>query len=191
MSPILPFNVQLAGTPYHKPKIMMNMSKKEVSGLCFGFFLSPKRHSPIASCFVILHFPNFLHYIKTSSPTTTTSLIRMPAAVIDALVIGAGWSGLTAALQLSKAGKRVVCLEARKRLGGRAFTHSWKDDTPMENNERALPANEKGYTVDFGCSYIHGYEEGNPVKEVAKRYGVVSPSSLSLSFLKYKLLPSR
>lgn len=100
-----------------------------------------------------------------------------PSPPLDALIIGAGWSGLTSALQLSKAGKKVLCLEARKRIGGRAFTHSWNDDTPMDNNERTLINNEKGgYAVDFGCSYIHGYEEGNPVKEIAKRYGVVSPS---------------
>ncbi|UZJ54169.1 hypothetical protein CBS101457_003489 [Exobasidium rhododendri] len=95
-----------------------------------------------------------------------------PSPPLDALIIGAGWSGLTSALQLSKAGKRVLCLEARQRIGGRAFSHSWNEDTPMENNERILPANEKGFVVDFGCSYIHGYEEGNPVREIAKRYGV-------------------
>ena len=102
----------------------------------------------------------------------------MPSGPLDVLVIGAGWSGLTAALQLSKAGKNVVCLEARKRIGGRAFTHTWNDKTPMDNNDRTVASGEEGggdsYAVDFGCSYIHGYEEGNPVKEIAKRYGVVS-----------------
>jgi monoamine oxidase len=100
------------------------------------------------------------------------------ASPIDALIIGCGWSGLTSALQLTKAGKKVLCLEARQRLGGRAFTHSWNEDTAMDNNDRNVSAsasNEKGtYVVDFGCSYIHGYEEGNPVKEIAKKYGVVS-----------------
>ena len=43
----------------------------------------------------------------------------------------------------------------------------------MDNNERGLPDDQKGHSVDFGCSYIHGYEEGNPVKELAKRHGVV------------------
>jgi monoamine oxidase len=99
----------------------------------------------------------------------------MPASIpqLDAIVVGAGWAGLTSALQLSKAGKKVLCLEARKRLGGRAFTHTWNEDTPMDNNERGLPDDQKGHSVDFGCSYIHGYEEGNPVKELAKRHGVV------------------
>lgn len=77
---------------------------------------------------------------------------------LDALVVGAGWAGLQCALQLAQAGKRVVCLEARKRLGGRAFTHTWDDNTPMDNSERQAAAagagagGSRAYAVDFGAS---------------------------------------
>src|SRR5260221_9650423 len=38
----------------------------------------------------------------------------------DAIVIGAGFAGLSAAVRLSRDGARVLVLEARTRLGGRA-----------------------------------------------------------------------
>ena len=37
----------------------------------------------------------------------------------DAIVVGAGVAGLTAARLLADAGRRVVVLEARDRIGGR------------------------------------------------------------------------
>lgn len=41
---------------------------------------------------------------------------------VDVVVIGAGLSGLTATALLSEAGRRVLCLEARDHVGGRALT---------------------------------------------------------------------
>ncbi len=40
----------------------------------------------------------------------------------DVVVIGAGAAGLAATEDLIKAGKKVICLEASERIGGRAFT---------------------------------------------------------------------
>jgi monoamine oxidase len=59
----------------------------------------------------------------------------------DVLVIGAGVAGLTAAGTLAQAGRRVLVLEARQRLGGRIFTRhlaGWP-----------VP-------VELGAEFVHG-----------------------------------
>src|SRR5436190_18910576 len=59
----------------------------------------------------------------------------------DVIVIGAGAAGLTAAADLSRAGVRVMILEARDRIGGRI--HTLRDPSfPMP--------------VELGAEYIHG-----------------------------------
>ena len=82
------------------------------------------------------------------------------ANVIDTVVLGAGWSGAIAARELTAKGHSVLVLEARDRIGGRAQT--WKDKAKGE------------VKVDLGCSWIHGYKEGNPARAIAKALGVVS-----------------
>lgn len=59
----------------------------------------------------------------------------------DTIVVGAGMAGLTGARMLADAGRRVVVLEARDRLGGRMHT----DRTA-------------GFPVDLGASWIHGID---------------------------------
>ena len=76
----------------------------------------------------------------------------------NTIIIGAGWAGAVAARHLSSTGKSVLVLEARDRVGGRAFTLK---DQPGQS-----------FPVDLGCSAIHGYNEGNPVREIAKLSGV-------------------
>jgi monoamine oxidase len=47
-----------------------------------------------------------------------------PAPTADVIVVGAGLAGLTAARQIVKAGRSVIVLEARNRVGGRVLNHS-------------------------------------------------------------------
>ncbi|MFC3229222.1 flavin monoamine oxidase family protein [Marinibaculum pumilum] len=68
----------------------------------------------------------------------------------DILVLGAGIAGLAAAAELSRAGARVVVLEARDRIGGRIAT------------DRRL-----GPPVELGAAWIHG-TAGNPLAEIAR-----------------------
>ena len=65
--------------------------------------------------------------------------LRAQSGPIDVIVIGAGGAGLTAARELAAAGLRVAVLEARGRIGGRAFT----EDSSV------------GVDWDRGCSWLH------------------------------------
>ena len=76
------------------------------------------------------------------------------SATPDVAVIGAGGAGLTAARQLAAAGLRVVVLEARDRIGGRALT-----DTASV-----------GVAWDRGCSWLHA-SEVNPWVAYARANG--------------------
>ncbi|MBI2379817.1 MAG: FAD-dependent oxidoreductase [Gammaproteobacteria bacterium] len=80
----------------------------------------------------------------TPGPTVPTGRI---------LVIGAGMAGLAAARKLRDAGKEVVVLEARERIGGRIFT------SPRWNDAK----------VDLGATWIHGDGADNPVARLARQ----------------------
>lgn len=66
-----------------------------------------------------------------------TSGLHPGRSPVDVLVIGAGFSGLSAAHQLVGAGKSVVVLEARERVGG-----------------RTKPAQLAGHTIDVGGMWV-------------------------------------
>lgn len=65
----------------------------------------------------------------------------MAGCSCDVVVIGAGIAGLSAACALAEAGKHVVVIEARSRIGGRIYS--------VQNSSSALP-------VELGAEFIHG-----------------------------------
>ncbi|HWT33883.1 MAG TPA: NAD(P)/FAD-dependent oxidoreductase [Microbacterium sp.] len=78
----------------------------------------------------------------------------MTDAPIETVVVGAGVAGLTAARLIQRAGRGVVVLEARDRVGGRL--HSART--------------EAGVT-DLGASWIHGVH-GNPLADIVRAFGM-------------------
>jgi len=65
----------------------------------------------------------------------------------DAIVIGAGFAGLSAATRLTRDGARVLVLEARARLGGRATAFADRETGELvDNGQHVLTG---GYTETF------------------------------------------
>jgi prolycopene isomerase len=73
----------------------------------------------------------------------------------DVIVIGSGASGLTCAVRLAQAGKRVLVVEQHGEAGG--CTRAARQD---------------GYTWDHGGHIFIGYDVGGPVREIFRDLGV-------------------
>ncbi len=73
----------------------------------------------------------------------------------DVIILGAGAAGLGAARRLAAAGVQVRVVEARNRLGGRAFTACDPSGLPME----------------LGCAWLHSADE-NELCGLALQYGL-------------------
>ncbi len=90
------------------------------------------------------------------------SLLAAPACVrlpvptdFDAIIVGAGVAGLSAAHALTTKGRRILVLEARSRIGGRAWTD----------------ANSLGVPFDQGAHWLHNAEH-NSFTQLAKDRGL-------------------
>ncbi|KAI5080958.1 hypothetical protein GOP47_0004141 [Adiantum capillus-veneris] len=86
-----------------------------------------------------------------SGPCFADSKTTPPSVI----VIGAGISGLTAALMLKSRGVKVVVLESRDRLGGRIHTR-YVDGLP----------------IDMGASWLHGVSRKNPLANLVGHLGL-------------------
>jgi monoamine oxidase len=81
------------------------------------------------------------------------SNIQSTEHTYDVIVIGAGYTGLTAARDLTTTGHRVLLLEARDRIGGRTWS-----------------SNIEGYPFEMGGTWVH-WNQPFVYREIA-RYGL-------------------
>ena len=78
----------------------------------------------------------------------------MPESDVEVVVIGGGAAGVAAAQRLADASVRSLLVEARPRLGGRAWTVHDRD----------------GHALDLGCGWLHSADR-NPWIDVAQQEG--------------------
>ena len=78
----------------------------------------------------------------------------MPGSDVEVVVVGGGAAGVAAARRLCDAGVDCLVVEARPRLGGRAWTVT----------------DASGFALDLGCGWLHS-AESNPWVAVAEKQG--------------------
>src|SRR5271170_2531761 len=78
----------------------------------------------------------------------------MPGTDVEVVVVGGGAAGVAAARRLCDAGVDCLIVEARARLGGRAWTVT----------------DASGVALDLGCGWLHSADR-NPWVAVAQKQG--------------------
>ncbi|USP75683.1 putative flavin-containing monoamine oxidase A [Curvularia clavata] len=100
-----------------------------------------------------------------SSLTALISAAAIPESV-DVAIVGAGLAGLTAARDLLKAGKSVVVLEGRNRVGGKVYNYPLKNGGVTEvGAEFVGPTQDKVLQMisDLGLKTFDTYIDGQTV----------------------------
>ncbi|KAF2170006.1 hypothetical protein M409DRAFT_64393 [Zasmidium cellare ATCC 36951] len=120
------------------------------------------RHRPILMKFLGDHRPGstLVPVEKLAAPEflfeieATAAIPQYPTERVDVVVVGAGLSGLTAAVELQKAGLSVKVLEARDRVGGKTWSRSVQSSV-----------------CDVGAAWINDTNQSK-MYTLAKRFGL-------------------
>jgi monoamine oxidase len=87
---------------------------------------------------------------------------------VDVVIVGAGFAGLSAARQLSRAGKKVVVLEARDRVGGRVKAGKIRGITVDVGGMWVGPTQTRMLALiqEFGLHLVSQYEQGKSITQL-------------------------
>jgi monoamine oxidase len=97
-----------------------------------------------------------------AKPAQTSASARS----VDAIVVGAGISGLTAARKLAAAGKSVIVLESRDRVGGRTLNHDLGNGHVTELGAQFVGPTQDhilGLAKEMGVDTFKAYDTGDNV----------------------------
>jgi monoamine oxidase len=86
--------------------------------------------------------------------------MAMPGSDFEVVIVGGGAAGVAAGRRLQQASVRALIVEARARLGGRAWTVT----------------GESGFALDLGCGWLHSADR-NPWVAVAQEQGATIDKS--------------
>ncbi|MDB5737715.1 MAG: hypothetical protein JWO65_1383 [Sphingomonas bacterium] len=107
------------------------------------------------------------------SPASAATAPVLPSVFgkgLRVVVLGAGIAGLTSAYELEQAGFEVTLLEARDRVGGRAWSIRNGDKIEMEGEETQTVGFSEGMYMNAGPARIPSFHQG--LLGYAKRFGV-------------------
>src|SRR3954466_7447237 len=102
--------------------------------------------------------------VPSAALAATKKKRKKPTRYVDVVVVGAGLAGLTAARQLVAAGKKVVVIEADKRVGGRVLNLDIGGGKITEGGAEFIGETQDHIAqlaTDLGLKTFKTYNEGN------------------------------